>query len=490
MTTPESPGATEESRYALFSEIACGGMAMVYLAQLVGEHGFRRTVAVKRMHPQYARDPEFRAMFLDEAKLVARLQHPNVVATLDIVTKATEVLIVMEYVDGVPVSTLARNGGPIPPRIAVALIYDTLSGLHAAHELTKADGSSLEVIHRDVSPQNILVGRDGTARIIDFGVARAADRASTTEEGAIKGKLAYMASEQLAGEDLDRRVDVYAAGVVLWEMLTGMRLFAHKTESALVAEVFKGAERRPSELRTGDPEVARLDPLVMRALALNATDRYPTALAMAEALANAVSPASRHEVAAWVAKAAKEALSENTARLRAVERGEKAPTPEMPAVEAALTVVSGRGASGRALENPITETSAKKIPDDPTTTAGQSVSRMVAAKPVRPAHGLFIGIGVGVVALVAGIVGFLRFGHAPAHENVAAVGPPVVDAGTVAPAAPPVSAPPVVELPSTRPPPKPAAPAPRGKPGAAKPDCHPPYTLDAQGNRHFKVECL
>lgn len=482
---------TDESRYALFSEIACGGMAMVYLARLVGEHGFRRTVAVKRMHAQFARDPDFRAMFLDEAKLVARLQHPNVVATLDIVTRSSEILIVMEYIDGVAISALVRSGVAIPPRIAVALMYDALSGLHAAHEMTDGDGKPLGVVHRDVSPQNILVGRDGTARIIDFGVARAADRASTTEDGAIKGKLAYMPSEQLAGEDLDRRADVYAAGVVLWEMLSGTRLFVNKSDAALASEVFGGAKKRPSELRAGDPDVAKLDAVVMRALSLGASDRYPTALAMAEAVASAMPPASRHEVAAWVGGVAKEAFAQNQERLRAAERGEKMLTPEMPAVEAALTVVSGRGSS-KALENPPSSTTL--TPEDPTTTQGHSVSRLMAAAPAkRSRRGLVVGLMLGALVLAGVVVFALRFRPAPPAPPTTSVASSTVDVVDAGPPAPVASAP-VIELASAsasaKPSPKaPPAPAPRGK-GAARPDCHPPYTLDAQGNRHFKVECL
>src|SRR5262249_24957061 len=150
-----------------------GGMATVHLGRLSGPVGFTKTVAIKRLHAQFAHDPEFVAMFLDEARLAARIQHPNVVQTLDVVSTDGELFLVMEYVRGETLSRLVRMGEPIPPRIVVALISGVLQGLHAAHEAAADDGRALALVHRDVSPQNVLVGLDGTARLLDFGVAKA-----------------------------------------------------------------------------------------------------------------------------------------------------------------------------------------------------------------------------------------------------------------------------------------------------------------------------
>ncbi|HEY6462542.1 MAG TPA: serine/threonine-protein kinase, partial [Polyangiaceae bacterium] len=220
-------------RYAVFDEIAVGGMATVHVGRLLGPAGFSRTVAMKHLHKQFAGDPEFVAMFLDEARIAARIRHPNVVSTLDVVTLDGELYLVMDYVAGESVAHLLRGlrrrDAFVPPRIAVTIACDMLAGLHAAHEATDDHGQPLGIVHRDVSPQNVLVGTDGSARVVDFGVAKAAGRMQTTREGQVKGKAAYMAQEQLRGGAVDRRTDVYSAAVVLWETLTGERLFKSDT---------------------------------------------------------------------------------------------------------------------------------------------------------------------------------------------------------------------------------------------------------------------
>jgi serine/threonine-protein kinase len=216
-------------RYIIGEEIAAGGMATVHLGGMVGDGGFTRVVAIKRLHPHYARDPEFTAMLLDEGRLTARITHVHVVQTLDVVASGPDLFIVMEYVHGEPLNRLLRNvvrkGERIPPKIAAGIVAGVLRGLHAAHEARDAQGALLGVVHRDVSPQNVMVGVDGIARVLDFGIAKAKGRAHHTETGQIKGKFAYMPPEQLRAEALDRRADLYAAGVVLWESLVGARLF-------------------------------------------------------------------------------------------------------------------------------------------------------------------------------------------------------------------------------------------------------------------------
>src|SRR5215472_1683440 len=217
-------------RYRLHGVIASGGMATVHYGRLLGPVGFARTVAIKRLHAQFAQDPEFVAMFVDEARLAARIHHPNVVQTLDVVMEGGELLLVMDYVPGESLAHCLRAlisvRTPIPADIVSAIGCAVLHGLHAAHEATGDTGQPLLIVHRDVSPQNVLVGADGVPRLIDFGVARAEGRVQLTREGQLKGKLAYMAPEQLRGTgEVDRRTDVYAAGVVLWETLTRERLF-------------------------------------------------------------------------------------------------------------------------------------------------------------------------------------------------------------------------------------------------------------------------
>jgi eukaryotic-like serine/threonine-protein kinase len=189
----------------------------------VGIGGFQRLVAIKRMHPHIAQEEDFVSMFMDEARLTASIRHPNVVATLDIDQSNEGLFIVMEYIEGASLqrvhSDVRKRGERLPLSFIMRVIIDTLSGLHAAHDLAGNDGRPLGIVHRDVSPHNVLVGVDGISRITDFGVARAEERLSHTQDGKLKGKLSYMSPEQIGGIQVDRRADVYAVGVMFWELL-------------------------------------------------------------------------------------------------------------------------------------------------------------------------------------------------------------------------------------------------------------------------------
>jgi serine/threonine-protein kinase len=273
-------------------------MATVHVGKLCTDSGFSNVVALKQLHAQYATDREFRAMFLDEARIVTRIRHGNVARTLDVVEHDGELWLVMEYVHGPSLAQLLHDGAWMPVAIATSILGDVLEGLHAAHDARSEDGEPLRVVHRDVSPHNILVGEDGIARIVDFGVAHAANRLQRTVPGQIKGKPAYMAPEQARGDEVDRRVDVYAAAVVLWEALTGERLFSGA--SAAVA-MLKHAEEMPSPPSAKRADVpAELDAVVLKGLAKQPGDRFATAREMSEALEAAVSRASRGEVTAWL----------------------------------------------------------------------------------------------------------------------------------------------------------------------------------------------
>ena len=215
-------------RYALYDPIASGGMATVHLGRLLGPVGFSRTVAIKRSRPEMSADPEFVSMFLDEARLAARIRHPNVVSTLDVVALEGELFLVMDFVQGESLSRLMRAAkgarAPIPAPIACTIMAGVLHGLHAAHEAKNERGEPLRNgASRRITAEH-LVGIDGIARVLDFGVAKALGRAQTTRDGQIKGKLSYLAPEQLNGE-ISRQSDIYAASVVLWEVLAGERLF-------------------------------------------------------------------------------------------------------------------------------------------------------------------------------------------------------------------------------------------------------------------------
>ncbi len=293
-------------RYAIFDEIASGGMATVYLAaRLHVDTEVPRVVALKKLSAQFAKQPEFVAMFLDEAHLAARIRHPNVVATYECLRTDEGLGIVMDLVIGASLVSLARAGKgsmnlPPPLPITLAVITGALDGLHAAHQVSDDSGKLLNLVHRDVSPHNILVGRDGVARVIDFGIAKAKGRLQVTDVGVLKGKFAYMSPEQIAGRALDRRADVYSTGIVLWESLAGRKLFRQggNEEALLQRGDGKVAIPLPSAL---NPEVpAALDAIVRKALAHDPEERFRSALAMAETIRAEVAVAEPGAVAEWV----------------------------------------------------------------------------------------------------------------------------------------------------------------------------------------------
>jgi serine/threonine protein kinase len=297
-------------------------MATVHIGRLLGPVGFARTVAIKRLHPPLAKDPEFVAMFLDEARLAARIRHPNVVSTLDVVATEGELFVVMEYVPGESLARLLRavrtNNEMVPVPIAATIMVGVLHGLHAAHEARDERGEPLRIVHRDVSPHNILVGTDGDAHVIDFGIAKARGRMQVTRQGQIKGKLSYMPSEQLLGQALDHRADVFAASIVLWEALTGQRLFQGTDDGDVYAKVLLGKVDPPSlYARELSPAI---DEIVMRGLARDKTQRFATAREMALALEAAIPLAPPSQVGTWVEGLVGDSLAERTQQIAGIER--------------------------------------------------------------------------------------------------------------------------------------------------------------------------
>lgn len=288
--------------YYLFDKIAAGGMASVHLGLLRGALGFSRVVAIKRLHPTLACDERRVAMMVDEARVAALVRHVNVVPTLDVIVFGGEVFVVMEYVRGASLSNLVSfergRGGLLATDALVSIVRGTLRGLQAAHNATSFDGEALGIVHRDVSPQNILVGVGGIARLIDFGVARAEGSQDETRDGEFKGKLAYAAPEQLNGERITSQADIFAMGVVLWEALVGERLFAGESDLETYRNVVVGEIRDPLAVYDSDtPEghrmrahrkredVVLLAEVAMRALAREPSARFPNAEAMEEAMA-------------------------------------------------------------------------------------------------------------------------------------------------------------------------------------------------------------
>lgn len=289
---PSSPmgsgalGAARVGRYELLAELAAGGMATVYVGRQRGAGGFERLVAIKRMHPHVGSVAELAAAFMDEARIASLVRHPNVVNVHDVHESGGEHLLVMDYVDGTSLATAMRAARKRNERIgrpaAIRIAIESLRGLHAAHEQVSLEGRPLGIVHRDATPHNILLGVDGSVRLTDFGIAKAAERTVQTATGLAKGKFRYMAPEQARGGAIDRRVDVFAMGIVCWELVTGRRLFEAEGDAEVLLAITEGKYDTAVSVEPSVP--AELDQIVMRALAVDANSRWPTAAAFADAL--------------------------------------------------------------------------------------------------------------------------------------------------------------------------------------------------------------
>jgi eukaryotic-like serine/threonine-protein kinase len=551
-------------RYALYNEIAAGGMATIHLGRLLGPVGFARTVAVKRLHPQFAKDPEFVSMFLDEARLAARVQHPNVVATIDVVATDGELFLIMDYVRGESLSKILRaareEGRRVPPRIAAAIICGFLHGLHAAHEAKNERGEPLGLVHRDVSPQNVLVGSDGIARVLDFGIAKAQGRIQVTRDGQIKGKLAYMPPEQLAGKELSRAVDIYASAVVMWETLTTERLFKGETESETLAKILRDPVLPPSTFAPNLPD--GLDASLLRALSRDSTKRHGTAKELALELERCIGVASPTEVGEWiehlvgpVLTAREDQIAEiesNSAGLR-VSNAARAGLPEGTESDTDMSLPSSRAILAAAYRNDtppmgsgppralsqhriVVSSQAKGAnpqarygSEYPTGTdasksrSGTLLTGSMLMLPVdRKLPVIASALGILVLVVVVAFVVAGKFSNeagakpAPSAAPPSSIGvvtsadPAATSSERAAPDAPapsdssigepppgeprlaashPRSPAPVAHPPARTSVPKPSVGA-TSSPPAARKNCDPPYVIDAQGRRKYKLDCM
>jgi serine/threonine protein kinase len=417
-------------RFELIAELATGGMATVYLARLSGVGGFQRFAAIKRLHPHLAREPEFIEMFLDEARLAARIHHPNVVPILEIGTSEHGYYLVMEYVEGDTLGRLlarsAQTGQQLPMNVGLRIVLDALAGLDASHELKDDDGSPLGIVHRDVSPQNVLVGIDGSARLTDFGVARATSRVSTTRSGHLKGKLAYMAPEQARGaKDIDRRADVFAIGIVLWEVMAGRRLFKGEGEADTLHKVLH--EPIPA-LHSIAPKVPpEIDALVIRALDRDRTARFATAAEFGDALERAARTVGALGTHKDVAAHMDAALGTETVRQREAlrswlaEPGRKSipppsmrppsvPPPRLPSADGESTPATQAQGFGALGEGPPSSVSSVTSAVGSTTLApGEPAAAPAAPRGTRRRVGLWPWVAVVALAIAAAVgVGWMR----------------------------------------------------------------------------------
>ncbi|MEZ4247240.1 MAG: serine/threonine-protein kinase [Polyangiales bacterium] len=415
-------------KYELLGKLGGGGMGEVFLARRASAAGVGKPVVVKVVHRRHARSEDLRAMFLDEARLAASIRHPNVAAVEDLGEEGDELYMVIEHVPGASLSqvlaklhTMTRR---LKPAMSVAVVAEAASGLHAAHEARDERGRPLNIVHRDVSPQNVLLGTQGQVKVIDFGVAKASQRLQKTTGKQLKGKLRYMAPEQLDGE-VDPRTDVFALGVVIWETLTATRLFEDPDDAKVIRRILAGDVPRPSDFADVPPE---LEACVMRALAKNKDDRYPSAEAFGEALREAC---PEHLEADAVERAS---MLLGLLGPEIDDRSQRVGLPLVSALDTQELATKPLQAVQRWTE-PVTP---RQLPRERPDAPPKRVS--IAAEPAAPAkrnNGLWLAGGVlalGGFAVGLGVVSFLvPQGEAPAAVTTTPTGagmaPRAVDAG-------------------------------------------------------------
>ncbi len=448
--------------------IASGGMATVYLARSRGAGGFEREVALKLTHLHLRESPDFQSLLIEEAKLASAIRHNNVVSVLDVGDDPLGLFLVMDYVEGDTLSGLLRrgktSGEPMPRPLAMRALLDALAGLHAAHETRDGQGNALEIVHRDFSPQNILVGTDGIAKLTDFGIAKAVSRAGNTSTGVLKGKIAYMSPEQARGNTLDRRADVWAAGVLAWEIVTGRALWPRESED--VATLIKLVTTAPPRVRAVDPNVSEaLDETIAKALTMEPADRWPTAAALSKALVAALEVASTEELAEYVRTASSAKLEQRRDQIRSMgalraKMGEITEASVMTPSGEYIHAIGEKAAKRASVPEAEPESDATEVvaPPKPSPAAVVDHEPEIAIDAVAPRGGRpkwaipVVAGAVGVSALVLVIAVAMHHGDdaAPAPKTttttIATSEPTVAITATVPPAttsAPTVATPPV-----------------------------------------------
>ncbi len=445
---------TPFGRYTLVRKLATGGMAEVFLANADGPMGFQKKCVVKRILPHFSDDQGFVEMFLAEARLAAELNHPNLVQIFDFGEVNGQYFIAMEYIDGPNLRILNREvrltQGPMPMPLAARILTLAAEGLHFAHELKDEHGQPINLVHRDISPDNILVSRQGTVKVVDFGIAKAANQPHLTKSGMIKGKLAYMPPEQMAREPLDRRADIYALGIVLYELVCGGMPFDATSEVSIIQALMGSTPlQRASTLR---PDVDReLDTIIARCLAKNRDERYANCRELQHDLERYIVSSGAVIALGDISHLVEQTLADSLAQT--------APETPMPSSDTGLELTAPRNSTSRetrpAARVPPIQLVDEKVktgsgPRQARTTdfpsagpsSGMSSTQMRPVPELRSRTPLFAGLGVGAT-LVAATVAVVMLKNAPTEPTPREV--PVVDAGPAkADPAPVVVAVPVV----------------------------------------------
>jgi serine/threonine protein kinase/ABC-type branched-subunit amino acid transport system substrate-binding protein len=428
-TTPspgdKAPVPNVFGRYRLIADIGRGGMSEVYLAVTEGTDAaaqFQKLLVIKMLKRELGEDPDFVKMFLNEARLAARLNHPNIVQTIEIGNAGGRYFLAMEYLEGQPLHRVFRNPEArdnLSLAMRLHILAQALGGLHYAHERTDYDGSPLDIVHRDISPSNLFVTYDGQIKLMDFGIAKARDSETETRVGVFKGKAAYIAPEQVKGEPVDRRADIYSSGVLMWEMITGRRLWAGLTQAETLKRVMGGEVPHPSSI---DPRVPReLERIAMKALALHREARYATAADLAldlERFAEHLLPAV---IGRDVGSVVSQAFTEDRVRIRQVIEAQLA---QRPVVGSHLPELNFMVDTGRNLVGTPEGTHNHDLPTPHGTTATLAAQGIVTpqAASARPkswlgvaAFGALVVVGISSIAFAF----FPKGDPAPAPASVA-----------------------------------------------------------------------
>lgn len=461
-TQPE-PGSQASSppllhpygQYVLVRKLAEGGMAEIFLAKLLGADGFERNVVIKRMLSNLSSIPDFVEMFRDEARLAARLSHPNIIQIHELGFIEGCYYICMEYLAGEDFSTTLRQAGkkrqytPIP--ITLRVLADAARGLHYAHDFTNEEGQPLHIVHRDISPSNLYVTYQGQVKVLDFGIAKAASRVVQTRTGVVKGKYIYMAPEQAQGKEVDRRADVFSLGVSLYESLTNVRPFARENDLAVLNALLQSDFQPPAMLRRDIPP--ELNEVVLKALSLRPEDRYATAADFADAI--------EHGVKGKMQMATHKELAEY---LRSQFGEERYATKTRVPTLATLTSQSTQ--SGSQPPQQVVFASSGSFPTVPPPSPQRISSTSVVGPPQGAQQasskrrlGLLVGVVAGVLLLAGGGFAAWRVLSKPSSSVVVTPTPPEA----------PVTPPPVVPVPTDTPPAAVAAANPAETPPSSSP---------------------
>ena len=448
MATPDT-GAAGFGKYRLIAELGHGGMAEVFLAIASGPAGFNKLVVLKQIRDQLADDPEFLAMFLDEARLAARLNHPNVVQTNEVGEDGRRYFIAMEYLEGQTLNRIVQRlakDGRLSLFMHVRILIDALAGLHYAHELADFDGTPLQVVHRDATPHNIFVTYAGQVKVVDFGIAKALGSSAETRAGVLKGKVSYMAPEQALGEKVDRRADVFAVGIMLWEALAGRRPFKGHNDVVILQKLVAGEIPSPGTVRENIPEL--LEAICMKALAHDREERYATADDMQRALEAALEKLGQRPQLRAVGDLVTATFADERLRIRGVIEAQMAgirtsgefPTPEistskgtigrlaLPRIDAPPTESGSFNSSQRRSVTAVDQGSGPRTdPSRVSSLTANTTPAELAPAPPAPAKKPIVlyGVVAVAVAVAAAAIAWPRGQAAPVPTTPTAAATPV-----------------------------------------------------------------